>query len=117
MEPITCSFSEQVRNYINDLPDELVKKIEAYKEILLMKGHSITLPYSDKIEGYKNLFELRPGFHNLEYRLIYFWQGNHAYFVNSFTEKGKKKENRREYAKAEKIKNNVLNRRGLNEKL
>lgn len=110
MEPVTCSFTQLVRQQVDSLPDGLIEKIEAYKDILKMKGHHISLPYADKIEGYKNLFELRPGFHNMEYRMIYFWQGNHAQFVNSFVEKGKKKENRREYVKAEQIKNAILAR-------
>jgi hypothetical protein len=110
VELITCSFTTLVQEQVDELPEGLIKKIEAYKEILKMKGHHIALPYADKIEGYNNLFELRPGFHNIEYRMIFFWQGNHAQFVNSFTEKGKKKENRREYSKAGQIKPAILDR-------
>jgi len=57
-----------------------------------MQGHNIRLPYSHKIEGYTNLYELRPGYKNLEYRLFYFWHSNHAQIVHSCFEAGKKRE-------------------------
>lgn len=111
MEPVTYSLNETVKQQIMDLSDGLKKKIQAYIDILLIKGHDIRKPYSDKIEGFTNLYELRPGFNNIEYRLIYFWSGNHAQFVNSFVEKNQKKKNRREYEKGNIIKNIMLERR------
>ncbi len=111
VEPVTYSLNETVKQQIMDLSDGLKKKIQAYIDILLIKGHDIRKPYSDKIEGFTNLYELRPGFNNIEYRLIYFWSGNHAQFVNSFVEKNQKKKNRREYEKGNIIKNIMLERR------
>jgi hypothetical protein len=111
LEPITYSDTEKVENDISVQSIGLKAKIKAYREILKIKGHSIALPYADKIEGYENLFELRPHFHNIEFRLIWFWQGNHAQFVHTFTEKGKKKENRREYKKAHGIRR-LINDKG-----
>ena len=68
------------------------------------KGYALTSPFVDKIESYKNLWELRPHHHNIEFRMIFFWNKNTAYFVHSFIEKGQKKKNRREYKTAEQIK-------------
>jgi len=102
---VTYDMTESVKEIIKKLPDGLKKKIEAYIEILKIKGHEISLPYADKIEGYKNMHELRPHFHNIEFRLLYYWNGNHVRFVNAFEERGKKKENRREYEKADQIRN------------
>jgi hypothetical protein len=96
---------------VNAQPDGLRAKIKAYLEILKIKGHSIGLPYADKIEGYKNLHELRPHFHNIEFRMIYFWDNNSALFINTFFERGKKKENRREYETANQIRNEIVKRR------
>lgn len=71
---------------------------------LYAKGRSLIWPFVDKIMGYKNLWELRPHHHNTEYRMIFFWQKNTAYFVHTFIEKGQKKKNQREYRTAEKKK-------------
>ena len=111
MQPITYDLTEMVQEVLDKQTDGLKAKTKSYLEALEIKGHNLSLPYSDKIEGYKNLFELRPHFHNTELRMIYFWQGNHAWFVNVFIEKGKKKENRREYEKANTIKSIMLERR------
>jgi hypothetical protein len=43
--------------------------------------------------------------------MIYFWKGNTALFVKTFFERGRKKDNRREYETANKIKNAVEGRR------
>lgn len=111
MEPIIYSDTVAVERTIGEQSEGLKAKIRTYRQILVMKGHSIAFPYADKIEGYNNLFELRPHFHNIEFRMIWFWQGNHAQFVHTFIKKGKKKENRREYQKASDIKNIILGRR------
>jgi hypothetical protein len=87
---------------------ELNGKIKKYLEILDEKGHSLAGPFVDKIEGYKNLWELRPHHHNIEYRMIFFWQKNTAYFMHAFVEKGQKKKNRREYDTADRIKQELL---------
>ena len=79
---------------------ELNAKIKKYLELLDEKGYSLTSPFVDKIEGYKNLWELRPHHHNLEYRMIFFWHRNTAYFIHVFIEKGQKKKNQREYRTA-----------------
>ncbi|MCX8093689.1 MAG: type II toxin-antitoxin system RelE/ParE family toxin [Candidatus Goldbacteria bacterium] len=80
---------------------ELNAKIKKYLELLDEKGHALQMPFVDKIESYKNLYELRPHHHNIEYRMIFFWRGNIAYFIHSFVEKGQKKKNQREYKIAE----------------
>lgn len=111
MEPIVYDITDPVQENIDKQSVGLKAKIKSYLDVLVIKGHSILLPYSDKIEGYKNLFELRPDFGNIEFRMIYFWIGNHAWFINSFYERGKAKENRREYERGHLIRNIMLERR------
>jgi hypothetical protein len=76
-------------------------KIKKYLEMLDEQGRSLEWPYKDKIEGYQNLFELRPKFDNVAYRMFYFWRGNTAFFVHTAVEKGQKRKNQREYKTAE----------------
>jgi hypothetical protein len=97
-------FTERVLKEISGLPEGLKGKIYKYLEMLEVKGYALTWPFTDRIEGYKNLWELRPSFGNNEFRLIFFWKGNTAYFVHSFVEKGQKKKNHREYDTADKLK-------------
>ena len=83
---------------------ELNAKIKKYLEILDERGHLLAGPFVDKIESYKNLWELRPHHHNIEYRMIFFWQRSTAYFIHTFVEKGQKKKNQREYKTADRKK-------------
>jgi hypothetical protein len=76
-------------------------KIKKYLDMLDERGHSLEWPYKDKIESYKNLYELRPQFNNVAYRMFYFWKGNAAYFIHTAIEKGQKKKNQREYKMAD----------------
>jgi hypothetical protein len=111
VEPVIYSDTVALEKAIGEQSEGMKAKIRTYRQILVIKGHSIALPYADKIGGYNNLFELRPHFHNIEFRMIWFWKGNHAQFVHTFIEKGKKTENRRDYQKADDIKNIILGRR------
>ena len=85
----------------------LKKKIKIYLALLDMKGFTMPSQYMDKIEGYKNLFELRPHFHNIEFRMLFFWQGNTAKIIHTFYERGKTKQNQNEYATADRIRNAI----------
>jgi hypothetical protein len=76
-------------------------KIKKLLDMLDERGYALEWPYKDKIEGFKNLFELRPKFDNVEYRMFYFWRGNTAYFIHTAIEKGQKKKNQREYRTAD----------------
>jgi len=86
---------------------DLRVKLKKYLEQLQERGPALLKPFVDKIEGYKNLFELRPHFGNLEYRMFFFWKGNTAYFIHTFIEKGQKKKNQREYKIADEIKKKI----------
>lgn len=98
-------LSQEVLKAVDEIEEEgLIKKIKAYCDLLDEHGYNIPSQYMDKIEGYRNLFELRPHFHNIEFRMLFFWQDNTAYFVHSFYERGSKKKNRNEYDTAERIK-------------
>jgi len=114
MNPITYEVTEPVQQLIDKQSDGLKSKIIFFLDMLKMKGHGIRLHYSDKIEGYDNLFELRPSFGNIAFRMIYFWTGNKAWFINAFFERGKTKENRREYEKAHQIRIIML-KKGIKE--
>lgn len=81
----------------------LKRKIKTYRDLLDEYGYNLPSQYMDKIEGYNGLFELRPHFHNIEFRMVFYWQGNTAVIVHTFYERGSKKKNHREYETAQAI--------------
>jgi hypothetical protein len=89
----------------------LKKKIKIYLELLDMNGFNLPSQYMDKIEGYKGLFELRPHFHNIEFRMAFFWQNNTAIIIHTFYERGNTRKNQREYETANKIRKILTERR------
>jgi hypothetical protein len=95
----------EVLEAIEKIQEEgLRKKIKIYQGLLDERGFNLPSQYMDKIEGYKNLFELRPHFHNIEFRMIFYWKGKEARFIHAFYERGNKKTNQREYKTADNIK-------------
>jgi hypothetical protein len=108
MKSFIFEMTVKVSETIEKLPRGLQNKINAYLDLLQDKGHALLFPYVDKVEGYKNLWELRPHFHNMEFRMIYFWKERTAYFVHAFEERGKKAKNQREYRTADSIKTVIL---------
>jgi len=97
-------LTEKVLKEIQNQPAGLKGKIKKYLDLLKGKGPALIWPFVDKIESYKNLWELRPSYGNIEFRMIFFWKQRKALFVRAFTEKGKKKKNQREYRTANNIK-------------
>lgn len=98
-------LSKEVLKTIDEINEEgLKKKVRQYLDLLDENGYKLPSQYMDKIEGYKNLFELRPHFHNIEFRMIFYWQENTAFFVLTFYERGSKKKNQRDYDTANMIK-------------
>ena len=66
-------MTERVLKDIESLREEGLKnKIKLYCGLLDEHGHNLPRQYMDKIEGYKGLFELRPHFHNAEFRMMFF---------------------------------------------
>jgi hypothetical protein len=96
-------LTQRVLEDLKNTPPGIHAKTYVYLDVLKIKGPMTGLPYKDKIEGYKNLFELRPSFHNIEFRVVFYWQGNVAKCIHTFYEKGKKKKNQREYATADRL--------------
>ena len=81
----------EVLEAIEKIQEEgLRKKIKIYQGLLDERGF--------------NLFELRPHFHNIEFRMIFYWKGKEARFIHAFYERGNKKTNQREYKTADNIK-------------
>ena len=115
MNQYSYEMTNAVLKVLNELPEGLHKKVDMYLGMLEAKGFYLFNPYVDKIESYKNLWELRPSFANLEFRMIFYWQERTARFIHAFYERGKKKKNQREYQTADMIRNEMIKRRRPNE--
>lgn len=104
MSRFTHIETEEVLDAIEKINEEGLKnKIKIYQCLLDEPGFNLPSQYLDKIEGYKDLFELRPHFHNIEFRMIFYWKEREARFIHYFYERGDKKSNQREYKTAENI--------------
>ncbi len=104
MNLFSYNMTEAVLEAVQEIKEEgLKKKIKVYIELLELRGFNLPSQYMDKVEGYKGLFKLRPHFHNIEFRMLFYWKGKSAQIVHTFYERGNKKTNQREYETAEKI--------------
>jgi hypothetical protein len=109
MNKFTHEMTDKVLKEIDNINETgLKKKIKMYLELLDVNGFNLPSQYMDKIEGYKGLFELRPHFHNIEFRMVFFWQSNTAMIIHAFYERGNTRKNQREYDTAETIRKQII---------
>ncbi len=111
MNPFSYVMTQDVEKSIEDIEAEgLKKKTKKYLVLLEEKGYNLPSQYMDKIEGYRGLFELKPHFGNIEFRLLFYWKGSEAQIIHWLYERGNTKKNRREYETAERIRNSIERR-------
>ena len=74
--------------FISERPEKEQGKIKYYLDLLALRGPMLREPYAKKLNS--DIFELRPGFGNVEIRLFYFWDGDTAWFVSGIVKKSQK---------------------------
>jgi hypothetical protein len=68
--------SEAVRDWLDDLPEEVRGKVLARIDLMAEHGPNLDYPYTSQIEGL--LRELRLRFGKTRYRVLYFFDENRA---------------------------------------
>lgn len=84
----TPAGSEPVREFLRDLPKEARKKCGAYMEQLEWKGLSLPAQYARKLSG--DIWELRPEYGGVEYRLYFGIHAGEAVYVHAVNKKREK---------------------------
>jgi phage-related protein len=85
----TPSNKELVTNFISTLPLSEQAKIRNLLRLLSDYGPKLTYPYSKKLIGYKNLYELRTS-GKMSVRLFYSFKNNVIHVLNAFIKKSNK---------------------------
>src|SRR5437870_3242210 len=62
-----------VRDWLRKLPTKAQKKCLTYIAQLEMQGHDLRRPVADLLRD--GIYELRPSYHGVNYRILYFFSG------------------------------------------
>jgi phage-related protein len=77
-----------VQDFLDGLPPKAAAKCLAYVALLAERGFSLPRNYSAKVHG--DIWELRPEYGNVEYRLLYAWiAGRFFVIAHAFVKKGR----------------------------
>ena len=67
-------------DWLADLPAKAVVKCQVSLARLEMEGHELRRPVADYLRD--GVYELRPSFHGVHYRMLYFFHGRDAVVVS-----------------------------------
>jgi len=69
-----------VRDWLNSLPAKAARKCLAYLDMLEQQGHELRRPSADFLRD--GIYELRPTFQGVNYRILYFFSGRNVVVVS-----------------------------------
>jgi hypothetical protein len=72
--------SVPVREWLKSLPRKVARKCLVYLDVLEQQGHELRRPIADFIRD--GIYELRPTFQGVNYRILYFFRGRNAVVVS-----------------------------------
>jgi phage-related protein len=75
-------------DFIRERSEKERGKIKYYLDLLETRDPMLRAPYAEKVSP--GICELKPAFGNTEIRLLYFWDGNTAWFVHGIVKKTRK---------------------------
>jgi phage-related protein len=77
-----------VRDFLDGLPPKAAAKCLTYVDLLAERGFSLPRNYSAKVQD--DIWELRPEYGNVEYRLLYAWIERRFFVIaHAFVKKGR----------------------------
>ena len=91
---------ENAYKFILSLPTKLKIKVDRTIFLLEKYGYNLTMPFSKKIKGSENLYELRIKLASNICRLFYFYHKDKIYIITSGYIKKNNKTGKREIKKA-----------------
>ena len=69
-----------VRQWLRSLPRKVARKCLLYLDILEQQGHELRRPIADLLRD--GIYELRPSFQGVNYRILYFFSGRNVVVVS-----------------------------------
>jgi hypothetical protein len=69
-----------VREWLKSLPQKVARKCLSYFVMLEQQGHELRRPIADFLRD--GIYELRPSFQGVHYRILYFFSGRNVVVVS-----------------------------------
>jgi hypothetical protein len=69
-----------IRAWLNSLPSKVALKCLLYLDMLEQQGHELRRPIADFLRD--GIYELRPSFQGVNYRMLYFFSGRNVVVVS-----------------------------------
>ena len=69
-----------IRDWLNSLPAKAARKCLVYLDILEQQGHELRRPIADLLRD--GIYELRPTFQGVNYRILYFFAGRNVVVIS-----------------------------------
>jgi phage-related protein len=69
-----------VREWLRSLPAKVGRKCLLYLDMLEQQGHELRRPIADSLRD--GIYELRPSFQGVHYRILYFFAGRNVVVVS-----------------------------------
>ena len=69
-----------VREWLKSLPAKVGRKCLLYLDVLEQQGHELRRPIADVLRD--GIYELRPSFQGVNYRILYFFSGRNVVVVS-----------------------------------
>jgi hypothetical protein len=69
-----------IREWLKSLPSKAARKCLLYLDMLEQQGHELRRPIADFLRD--GIYELRPSFQGVNYRILYFFSGRNVVVVS-----------------------------------
>ena len=69
-----------IREWLRSLPAKVGRKCLLYLDMLEQQGHELRRPIADSLRD--GIYELRPSFQGVHYRILYFFSGRNVVVVS-----------------------------------